>query len=154
MVVGKVGVSRFLASVLRGFGRESFALPLFPLTTFIIVEVLRVVTFVGSEDQVGFSRGKIKDHLREVGVGPREPRSSVVRRIVDVLTLVDQAKSGGVLPWYVSWLFPTTKRSDLRLRWYIGRPRFLRHRRCRISKTPMTSAYETGESGKAVKCVA
>jgi len=79
-----------------------------------------------------FSRGQIKDHLREVGVGPREPRSGVVERIVDVLSLVDQTKSGGVLAWYVSWLFLTIKRSDLRLRWYIRRPGFQRHHRCRI----------------------
>ena len=32
-----------------------------------------------------FARGQIKNHLREVGVGPRKPRSGVVGRIVDVL---------------------------------------------------------------------
>jgi len=116
VVVGKVGgISRFLTSVPRGFGRDSFVPFRFPSTIFIILEVLHVVAFVVFEDQMWFSRGQIEDHLREVGVSPREPRSSVVRRIVDVLTLVDQAKSGGVLLWYVSWLFLTTDGSNLRL---------------------------------------
>lgn len=79
-----------------------------------------------------FSRGQVEDHLCEVGVGPREPRSCVVGRIVDVLSLVDQTKSGGVLAWYVSWLFQKTEGSDLRLRLYIRRPVFQRHHRCRI----------------------
>ena len=79
-----------------------------------------------------FSRGQIQDHLREVGVGPREPGSGIVGRIVDVLPFVDQAKSGGVLGWYVSWLFQTTEGSDLRLRWYIKRPEFQRHHHCQI----------------------
>ena len=79
MVVGKVGVSRFLTSVLHDFGRDSFVPFWFPSTISIILEVLHVVAFVGFEDQMWFSRGQIKDHLREVGVSPREPRSSVVR---------------------------------------------------------------------------
>ena len=54
---------------------------------------------------MGFPRGQVEDHLREVGVGPREPRSGVVGRVVDVLPFVDQAKSGGVLQWYVSLSF-------------------------------------------------
>jgi len=52
-----------------------------------------------------FARGQIEDHFRKVGVGPREPRSGVVGRIVDVLAFVDQAKSSGILLWYVSWSF-------------------------------------------------
>ena len=103
-----------------------------PLTISGIIKDLYVVAFVRFQDQMRFSYGQIKDHLREVGIGPREPRSSVVGIIVDVLSLVDQAKSGGVLAWYVSWLFPKTKRSDLRSRWYIRRLGFRRHRRCRI----------------------
>ena len=51
-------------------------------------------------------RSQIEYHLREVGVGPREPRSGVVGRIVDVLPFMDQAESGGVLMWYVSWSSP------------------------------------------------
>ena len=46
---------------------------------------------------MGFSRSQIQDHLREVGVGPCEPRSGVVGRVVDVLRFMDQAKSDGVL---------------------------------------------------------
>ena len=38
---------------------------------------------------MGFARGQVKHHLREVGVGPREPWPGIVRRIVDVLCLMD-----------------------------------------------------------------
>ena len=81
-----------------------------------VIEVLYVVAFVGFQDQMWLPRGQIKDHLCEVGIGPREPGSGVVGRIVDVLSLVDQTKSCGVLSWYVCRLFQTTKGSDLRLR--------------------------------------
>lgn len=79
-----------------------------PLNVPDMIKVSYVVAFVRFQDQMRFSRGQIEDHLCEVGVGPREPRSGVVGRIVDVLSLVDQAKSGGVLAWYVSWLLQTT----------------------------------------------
>jgi len=57
-----------------------------------------------------FACGQIEYHLREVGVRPREPRSGIVGRIVDVLSFVDQAKPSGVLQWYVSWLFSDGER--------------------------------------------
>ena len=57
-----------------------------------------------------FPRGQIEHHLREVGVGPREPGSGVVGRIMDALTFMDQAETGGVLVWYVSWSSPGGER--------------------------------------------
>ena len=53
-----------------------------------------------------FSRGQIENHLRKIGVGPREPRSGIVGRVVYVLSFVDQTESSGVLEWYVSRLLP------------------------------------------------
>ena len=68
-----------------------------PLTISNVIKALYVVAFVGFQDQMRLPRSQIEHHLREVGVGPREPRSGVVRRIVDVLPFMDQAESGGVL---------------------------------------------------------
>jgi hypothetical protein len=45
-----------------------------------------------------FPRSQIENHLREVGVGPREPRSGIIGRIVGVLSFVDQTKPCGILP--------------------------------------------------------
>lgn len=55
---------------------------------------------------MGFLRGQIGDHLCEVRAGPGKPRPCVVRRIVDVLSFVDQAEPGSILFRYVSWSFP------------------------------------------------
>ena len=97
-----------------------------------------------------FTRGQIKDHLGEVGVGPREPRSGVVGGVMDVLPFMDQAKSCGVLLWYISCPFPTARWSNSRSQWCIGRPRSQHRHRSRIWKTPMTSACRTWGSGNAV----
>jgi len=60
---------------------------------------------------MGLPRGQIEYHLREIGVGPREPRSGVVGSIVDVLPFMDQTESGGVLIWRVNWSSPGGQRN-------------------------------------------
>ena len=89
--VGRIAYLYQLLPLLFSFlSFASTSQPKFPLLPHY---VWRVVV----KDQVRFSLCQVEDHFRKVTVGPGKPGSSVIRRVVNVDTLVNQAETIGVV---------------------------------------------------------